>query len=90
MDTFHDPDSREEKTAFQENVDRLLTFSASVKAFECKDIKKALTELMEANKRVEDLREKLKLAEEKSCELHKLFCKEGLKPLPSHLQILSG
>ena len=67
VDTFHDPESREEKAAFQENVDRLLTFSGSVKAFECKDIKKALTELMEANKRVEDLREKLKLAEEKSC-----------------------
>ena len=33
---------------FSENVQNLWNFSASVDPFECKDIKTALTELMEA------------------------------------------
>ena len=48
IDTFYDPQDENEKTKFDENLSRLWEFSITVKPFECKDIKVALTELMEA------------------------------------------
>ena len=48
IDTFYDPQEQKEKTKFDENLSRLWDFAITVKPFECKDIKVALTELMEA------------------------------------------
>ena len=48
IDTFYDPQDENEKTKFEENLSRLWDFSITAKPFECKDIKVALTELMEA------------------------------------------
>ena len=48
IDTFYDSMSVKERTKFDENVNHLWNFSINVKPFECKDIKIALTELMEA------------------------------------------
>ena len=48
IDAFYDPNNEHETIKFSENVQNLWNFSASVDPFECKDIKTALTELMEA------------------------------------------
>ena len=48
IDTFHDPSDEYEKTKFSGYVEKLWDFTMAVDPFECKDIKTALTELMEA------------------------------------------
>ena len=48
IDTFYDPSDGHERNKFSENVEKLWDFTMEVDPFECKDIKTALTELMEA------------------------------------------
>ena len=63
IDTFHDPSNPYEREQFLNNAKKLWDFANSVKPFECKDIKTALTELMEANVALADLEGKLRDAE---------------------------
>ena len=48
IDAFYDSDDEHEAQKFSDNVQTLWDFAANANPFECKDIKIALTELMEA------------------------------------------
>ena len=48
IDAFYDSEDEHETNKFSENVQKLWEFSTNADPFECKDIKTALTELMEA------------------------------------------
>ena len=48
IDAFYDSGDDYETENFSENVQKLWDFAVTADPFECKDIKKALTELMEA------------------------------------------
>ena len=48
IDAFYDSDNEHEAQKFSDNVQTLWDFAANANPFECKDIKIALTELMEA------------------------------------------
>ena len=48
IDAFYDSDDEYEAEKFSENLQILWDFAANADPFECKDIKIALTELMEA------------------------------------------
>ena len=64
IDTYYDPSNSLEVSKFESNTNDLLNFAMNVKPFECKDIKTALTELMEATRAVKELEDKLKKMEE--------------------------
>ena len=66
IDTFYDPKSQIESQEFETNVEKLWDFATNTDSFECKDIKRALTELMEAKqdlfemeKQLEDIKDQL-------------------------------
>ena len=62
IDTYYDESSPKENEKFQQYTQELLEFANSVEPFECKDIKTALTELMEAQKNINDLKNDLENA----------------------------
>ena len=62
IDTYFDESSPKENEKFQQYTKQLLDFANSVEPFECKDIKTALTELMEAQKNINDLKNDLENA----------------------------
>ena len=65
IDTFFDPTNSRELERFQHYTEKLWNFVDTAEPFECKDIKTALTELMEAQQNLEDLQDKLDDANEK-------------------------
>ena len=52
VDTFFEPTSTFESQQFLKYSTQLWNFTSNAKPFECKDIKTALTELMEADKSI--------------------------------------
>ena len=62
IDTYYDESSPKENEKFQQYTQELMNFANSVEPFECKDIKTALTELMEAQKNINDLKNDLENA----------------------------
>ena len=65
IDTFYDPEDSLEEQKFRQYTTDLMNFSQKVYPFECKDIKIALNELMEAQKHINDLMGELNEANEK-------------------------
>jgi hypothetical protein len=65
IDTFYDLQSPKETGKFQEYTSNLWEFANTVEPFECKDIKTALTELMEANQNIDVLKDQLSEAKDK-------------------------
>ena len=63
IDTFYDKDSIFEASKFKNYTNQLLDFSNTIEPFECKDIKTALTELMEAQGVINDLKNDLENAQ---------------------------
>ena len=59
IDTYYDPSSPKESEKFDTYTNQLMEFANSVEPFECKDIKTALTELMEAQKNILNLQNEL-------------------------------
>ena len=59
IDTFYDPSSPKESEKFDTYTNQLMEFANSVEPFECKDIKTALTELMEAQQSILNLKNEL-------------------------------
>ena len=53
IDTFFEPTNQVEGDAFLKYSTQLWNFSSNAQPFECKDIKIALTELMEAEKDIQ-------------------------------------
>ena len=64
IDAFYSSDDRLEKAEYDKNVERLWNFSAQATPFECKDIKAALNDLMEARQNITLLRDELRQKEE--------------------------
>ena len=64
IDAFYSTDDPVEKAKYDHHVERLWNFSAQAAPFECKDIKAALNDLMEARKNITLLRDELKQKEE--------------------------
>jgi len=54
IDTFYHPDSEEETRIFQEETQKLLNYTLSREAFECKDIEIALTEIQQMQLQIDD------------------------------------
>lgn len=54
-DTYYDKNNPLEVKEFDKNTEALYTFAKTRNPFECKDIKIALTEIMELQKEVEEL-----------------------------------
>ena len=54
IDTFYDKSSQTETDKFVEYTNQLITFASNTRYFECKDIKTALTELMEAQQKIKE------------------------------------
>lgn len=69
IDSFHDEKSLEEHAKFELYTKVLWEFSINAEPFECKDIKIALTELMEAQEMIGNLKQELVKAKEASCNL---------------------
>ncbi|TRY80565.1 hypothetical protein TCAL_04553 [Tigriopus californicus] len=59
IDSFYDPKSSREQLQFGTYTSTLWNFTVNVKPFECKDIKIALTELMEAQEAIASLKNEL-------------------------------
>ena len=55
IDTFYNPRDNSEVSKFQKYTNQLWNFADTVEPFECKDIKIALNELMEAQKKLENM-----------------------------------
>ena len=64
IDTFYDPINPFEVGKFSEYTTHLWDFAQTVQPFECKDIKTALTELMEAMQNIDELKDQLNNAKE--------------------------
>ena len=64
LDTFYDPSSQVEAEKFANYSAKLMTFAEKVTPFECKDIKIALNELMQAQKDIDELMQQLNEAKE--------------------------
>ena len=73
IDTFYVRSSQNESTKFQNHTIALIDFANSVEPFECKDIKTALTELMQTKKIIRDLNYQLQDAKTQ-LEENKKFC----------------
>ena len=65
IDTFYDKRSPTETAMFKQNAEKLWQFAQQVEPFECKDIKTALTELMEAQYSIDQLENQLQDAKDK-------------------------
>ena len=59
IDTFYVKSNQKESSKFQTYTKELISFANAVEPFECKDIKTALTELMEAEKTIKNLKNQL-------------------------------
>ena len=59
IDTFYVKLNQKEASKFQTYTKELISFANAVEPFECKDIKTALTELMEAEKTIKNLNNQL-------------------------------
>ena len=64
IDAFYSSNDPREKEEFSKNVGKLWQFSVNSVPFECKDIKAALNDLMEAQKNITSLRNELIKKEE--------------------------
>ena len=64
IDTFYEAANPKEKGEFLKNTQLLWNFSVEADPFECKDVKTALNDLMEARKNITFLKEELKVKEE--------------------------
>ena len=64
IDTFYDKSSQNETDKFVEYTNQLITFANNTRYFECKDIKTALTELMEAQQKIKEYEDILYKKEE--------------------------
>merc|ERR1719331_1227516 len=63
IDTYYKEEDPKELKAFNENTNELFKFANSSKPFACKDIKIALTEIMELSNTLEEAKEKVRLKE---------------------------
>ena len=64
IDAFHYSKDAVEKSQFERNVDILWKFSSRAKPFECKDIKAALNDLLEARQSISILKDELRRKDE--------------------------
>ena len=64
IDAFYSPNNPNERDKFAWNVEKLWQFSIDAVPFQCKDIKAALNDLMEAKKNITSLRNELIQKEE--------------------------
>ena len=63
IDTFHNAQDNFERSKFLEYTDKLWNFADTIEPFECKDIKVALNELMEANQKLQNITQELERLE---------------------------
>jgi len=90
IDTYYEPDSPSEVQAFQRNTNELLKFANSAQPFACKDIKIALSEIMELQRKIDDLEQEeqdrrnyiLKLTEERNTYKNELLRRGFTTPKP--------
>ena len=59
IDTFYNPINPSEVSKFNEHTNKLMMFADKVQPFECKDIKIALNELMEAQQMLKNMTQEL-------------------------------
>ena len=64
IDTFYEASNPKEKDEFVKNTQLLWNFSVEADPFECKDVKTALNDLMEARKNITSLVDELEEKEE--------------------------
>lgn len=74
IDTFFDPTNLNETRKFEEYTQNLMDFAQTVEPFECKDIKTALNELMEAQLAQKELMELLEEKEKQLAEQNNEVC----------------
>ena len=73
IDAFFSPEDPLEKAEYDRNVELLWNFSAKATPFECKDIKAALNDLMEARQNITLLKDELLQKEEEIKGKSRLF-----------------
>ena len=64
IDTFYEASNPKEKGEFMKNTQLLWNFSVEADPFECKDVKTALNDLMQARKNITLLKDELKEKEQ--------------------------
>ena len=74
IDTFYNTINPREVSKFNEYTNKLMKFADKVEPFECKDIKIALTELMEAQKKIDDLKDQMNQLREEAKEKDSEIC----------------
>ena len=74
IDTFYNTANPKEMSKFKDYTNKLIKFADEVKPFECKDIKIALTELMEAQKKIDDLNDQMNQLKEEAKEKNSEIC----------------
>jgi len=74
IDTFYEASNPKEKDEFVKNTQLLWNFSVEADPFECKDVKTALNDLMEARKNITSLVDELEEKEEEILKAKEKFC----------------